>query len=100
MMRKNIESPIKVFQEAKIVKQILLKKYIAMKPKTFWERQKFGFKDQTEYFKLRAAIVEVMFMQNLAREYLRRMYLNGCVTFTDGDEISWEQFIVYSYQIR
>lgn len=97
---RNIESPIKVFQEAKIVKELLLKKYNAQKPKTFWERRKFEFKDQTEFFKLRDAIIEVMFMQNLAREYLRRMYLNGSVTFTDGDEISWEQFIVYSYQVR
>ncbi|QPI13814.1 hypothetical protein MYO4S_00058 [Serratia phage 4S] len=97
---KNIESPIKVFQEAQIVKEILLKKYAAMKPKTFWQRRKFEFIDQHEYIKLRAAIVEVMFMQNLAREYIRRVYLNGTATFTDGNEISWEQFIVYSYQVR
>ncbi|UNA02399.1 hypothetical protein [Serratia phage SP1] len=100
MTHKNIESPIKVFQEAKIIKEVLLKKYTAQKPKTFWQRLKFGFKDQTEYYKLRHSIIEVMFTQNLAREYLRRMYVNGSVTFNDGDEISWEQFIAYSYQIR
>lgn len=99
-MHKSIISPLKVYHEAIEVERLLVKKFDDMKPKTLWERWKFGFKNPTEYLKARKDVIEVMFTRNMAREYIRRQYLEGYVSFDNFDPMSWEQFIVYSYQAR
>ncbi|WJZ27907.1 hypothetical protein NCTGTJJY_CDS0028 [Serratia phage 92A1] len=99
-MHKSIISPLKVYHEAVEVERLLMKEFESMKPKTWWQRRKFRFSDQREYFKTRKDLIEVMFTRNMAREYIRRQYLEGYVSFDNLDPMSWEQFIVYSYQAR